>query len=99
MTSGSSDWMEQVRRLMESLRSPAGEAAGPGDSDCRWCPLCQAAAIVRGERPEVSAALADILTATAAALRQFAGEQGDAAPEPAPAPADERPAVQRIDLA
>ena len=98
MTSGN-DWAEQARRLMESLRAPTGEA--PGGGDCRWCPLCQAAAIVRGERPEVSAALADILTATAAALRQFAGEMPGPAPdaEPAPAPSDERPAVQRIDLA
>jgi hypothetical protein len=100
MTSGS-DWAEQARRLMESLRAPAGEAPGAGGSDCRWCPLCQAAAIVRGERPEVSAALADILTATAAALRQFAGEPPSPAPdaEAAAAPADERPAVQQIDLA
>jgi len=100
MTSGS-DWAEQARRLMESLRAPTGEAGAAPGGDCRWCPLCQAAAIVRGERPEVSAALADILTATAAALRQFAGETPDAAPAPetVPPPADERPAVQRIDLA
>jgi hypothetical protein len=104
MTSGrtsGSDWAEQARRLVESLRAPTGEADAAGGGDCRWCPLCQAAAIVRGERPEVSAALADILTATAAALRQFAGEPPGAAPEAetAPAPADEPPAVQRIDLA
>jgi len=100
MTSGS-DWAEQARRLIESLRAPAGEAGGAGGGDCRWCPLCQAAAVVRGERPEVSAALADILTATAAALRQFAGEPPSAAPdaEAAPAPTDEGPAVQRIELA
>jgi len=91
--------MEQARRLVESLRAPTGEAAADGgSSDCRWCPLCQAAAIVRGERPEVSAALADILTATAAALRQFAGETPSPAPEAETAPADEPPAVQWIDL-
>ena len=108
MTSGA-DWVEQARRLMETLRtaapadpttaaaSPAEDAAALG-SGCRWCPLCQAAAVVRGERPEVSAALADILTATAAALRQFEGEP--AAEQPvAPEPTQGRaPAVQRIDL-
>jgi hypothetical protein len=95
------DWVEQALRLVETLRAPAGESApAPGGSgDCRWCPLCQAAAVLRGERPEVTAALADVLTSTAAALRAFAGE---AAPGPAAAapdePAPEPPAVQRIEL-
>jgi hypothetical protein len=54
---------------------------------------------MRGERPELSSALADILTATAAALRQFAGEPA-APPDagPAPTPADDGPPVQRIEL-
>jgi hypothetical protein len=107
MTSGT-DWVEQARRLMEALRTAAPAAGGTTEtgapatgSDCRWCPLCQAAAVVRGERPEVSAALADILSATATALRQFAGEPAGPAPDadPAPAPAGEAPAVQRIELA
>lgn len=78
-------------------------------SDCRWCPLCQAAAVLRGERPDLTAALADILTATAAALRQIGGvpqPDGTAAPADAPAdpepPGDGEPAppvVQRIELA
>lgn len=82
-------------------RDAASGAAASLSGDCRWCPLCQAAAMVRGERPELSAALADILTATATALRQFAGEP--AAEEPASAPEEpEQPSpsseVQRIDL-
>jgi hypothetical protein len=100
------DWVEQARRLMETLRAAAPAADAPpaetpavGPSgDCRWCPLCQAAAMVRGERPEVTAALADILTATATALRQFAG---DAAGEPQPAaeaPTPPASPVQRIEL-
>jgi len=100
------DWIEQGRRLLETLRAPAADGT-PADADhgadCRWCPVCQAAAVVRGERPEVTAALADVLTTAAAALRTFAdaarpdaeqanaetdtGEDGDA------------PAVQRIDIA
>jgi hypothetical protein len=109
VTSGG-DWVEQARRLMETLKAavPGDAAAGSGEAgegaaaqlsgDCRWCPLCQAAAMVRGERPELSAALADILAATATALRQFAGEPAAAEPQP---PAEEpapSPAVQRIQL-
>ena len=103
---GGGDWVEQARRLMETLKAavpapgePAGEApAAQLSGDCRWCPLCQAAAMARGERPELSAALADILAATATALRQFAGEAAPAEPEE---PAEEpppAPPVQRIDL-
>lgn len=100
------DWIEQGRRLLDVLRSSLADA--PSEStghaaDCRWCPVCQAAAVVRGERPEVTAALADVLTATAAALRTFA-EGGETAPADAEDGADERrdgdpPAVQQIEIA
>jgi hypothetical protein len=64
------------------------------------------AAVLRGDRPEVSAALADILTATSNALKTFAA--GGTPPEPSgpaaePAPdepeAEPPPDVQRIELA
>jgi hypothetical protein len=107
MTPGT-DWIDQAQRLVEALRGslPApAPAAAPADaqphgSDCRWCPVCQVAAVVRGERPEVTAALADVLTAAATALRTVA-----AAGEPPAAPADDAPVppasdpVQRIDIA
>jgi hypothetical protein len=111
MTTGA-DWVEQARRLLDAF-SP-GPAATPADppatgpgahrADCSWCPLCQAAAVVRGERPEVTAALADVLTATAAALRTFAESARPAEPRP-PASTDNGPeagpppAVQRIEIA
>lgn len=110
MTSGG-DWVEQARRLMETLKAavpPAGEPTAEGEGsaapaaalsgDCRWCPLCQAAAMVRGERPELSAALADILSATATALRQFAGEAAPPEPEETAEEPPPAPPVQRIDL-
>jgi hypothetical protein len=102
------DWIEQGRRLLETLRAGVADAApgdtaeGPHSPDCRWCPICQVAAVVRGDRPEVTAALADVLTATAAALRTFAAAGRDA---PAAAAETEEPedgvppAVQRIDIA
>ncbi|MGY1848016.1 MULTISPECIES: hypothetical protein [unclassified Blastococcus] len=115
MTTGA-DWLDQARRLFDVVRASAERpAAASGDGhggDCRWCPVCQAAAVVRGERPEVTAALADVLTTTAAALRAFAEDQGaggatsatgDRAPEQPPEQPTEQstgqPAVQRIDIA
>jgi hypothetical protein len=97
------DWIDQARRLLETLRPPAGEAAATGEahsSDCRWCPVCQAAAVVRGERPEVTAALADVLTATAAALRNFAEPPSAPAADTAAAEeGDPPPPVQQIEIA
>ncbi|MGY1724112.1 hypothetical protein [Blastococcus sp. SYSU DS0533] len=107
MTSGA-DWAEQARRLFDAVRAQAGQtpatgAAEHGGDDCRWCPVCQAAAVLRGERPEVTAALADVLTAAATALRTFAEPPADGAGEAAGAdpgePAAGHPAVQRIDIA
>ena len=109
------DWMEQARRLVSDLGQSLGAASRPAEgapaggsaghaADCRWCPLCQAAAVLRGERPEVTVALADALTAAATALRSFAeGAAARATPDAAPAeeeaaPADPRPAVQRIEI-
>src|SRR5688572_11181343 len=106
------DWIDQARGLLDMLKqgmsTPAegDDGAGHG-SDCRWCPVCQAASVVRGERPEVTAALADVLTSAAAALRTLAEADRPAAPEPAadptpePAagPGDPPPVVQRIEIA
>jgi hypothetical protein len=102
----STDWIDQARRVLDALRGSMGDTAasdesGAHASDCRWCPVCQMAAVVRGERPEVTTALADVLTATATALRTFA-----AAADPAAAPAgddaheeDSSPVAQRIEIA
>jgi hypothetical protein len=95
------DWIEQGRRLLETLRSSATPADGEHASDCRWCPVCQTAAVVRGERPEVTAALADVLTAAAAALRTFAatGAETQVAEDEAEPEDGASPGVQRIDIA
>ena len=104
------DWVEQARRLVTGLGQTLGpalretDAAGAHPADCRWCPVCQVAAVVRGERPEVTNALADVLTAAAAALRTAA----DRAPAPAPEteaeaeaeePAPPAAPVQHIEIA
>ena len=78
MTTGA-DWLDQARRLLDAVRGPEPVRGAPVDAgadghpdDCRWCPVCQTAAVLRGERPEVTAALADVLT-TAADVSSAAG--------------------------
>jgi hypothetical protein len=97
------DWIDQARRLLDLLRAGDPTADGEHSSDCRWCPICQVASVVRGERPEVSAAIADVLTATATALRTFAEAAAPAnapdAPEAAADEGDPTPPVQQIEIA
>jgi len=106
------EWIDQARRVLDALRGGIADAAsGDGASqdghsaDCRWCPICQVAAAVRGERPELTNALADVLTATATALRAFAAEATPASPPGAepdldePADGEPPPRVQRIEIA
>ena len=112
MTEGT-DWVEQARRLVAGigLSGDARFGDGPGaghvpGGDCRWCPLCQLVAVLRGERPEVAAVLAIVLRTTADALHAFAAAPDGARAQP-PA-ADEPPGsgagrpppvVQRIEIA
>ena len=118
MTPGT-NWIDQAQRLVEALRGglagapPTDDDATTGDrhsSDCRWCPVCQATAVLRGERPEVTAALADVLTAAAAALRTVAAggnpeaptteaEPGTTEAEPGRQESEPTPPVQRIEIA
>ena len=108
------DWAESARRLLDVLRPPSGDTAPPGEdrpahgADCRWCPVCQTAAVLRGERPEVTAALADVLATTASVLRDLAGEPARSGGPAGPDAADQQDdrdgdggpgAVQRIDIA
>ncbi|MFD2092178.1 hypothetical protein [Blastococcus deserti] len=110
MTPGT-DWIDSAQRLVEALRgglaavAPAADK-GTGDqhpSDCRWCPVCQVAAVVRGERPEVTAALADVLASAATALRTVAAAGHPEGTTPAAEPVQEEapppPPVQQIDIA
>ncbi|MGY1840409.1 MULTISPECIES: hypothetical protein [unclassified Modestobacter] len=77
------------------------------DADCRWCPLCTGLAAVRGRRPDLVDAVADLLVTAGEALRAQAGTgargtpRGDAADpatthddgarEPGAPPATEEP--------
>ncbi len=91
---------EEARRLAEAFADwthehSDGLVAGAGTSEqCRYCPLCQLIAVLRGDRPEVSARVVETGTAFLQALRSVL------------APADTPPAsgqpptpwVQHIDL-
>jgi hypothetical protein len=106
--------------LLGSARAeqPTGDSAGhsgggsSGDAaECRSCPLCAGLAALRGRRPDLLEALADVLTGAATALRTTAGtaRPGSDADAPVPEPSDlpeetvphpaPAPAVQRIDVA
>jgi len=108
------DWAESARLLVETLRAalggPAahdgtGSAAGTSPGECRWCPLCQLIAVLRGERPEVTAVVADVLRTTADALHAFAAApdaprpDAPASHESEPPVGDPPPVVQRIEIA
>ncbi|MCZ2837289.1 hypothetical protein [Modestobacter sp. VKM Ac-2985] len=66
-----------------------GAAAPPSAEDCRWCPVCAGLAALRGRRPDLVEALADVLASAATALRAqttHPDPDGSAAAPEAPAP-------------
>jgi hypothetical protein len=87
-----------------AFSSTSGEVPA---GDCAWCPVCQLAAVIRGERPEATAkvlaagnlliaglrTLLDGLT-SAGADASSARDASSTAAEPQPS----EPRVQRIDL-
>jgi hypothetical protein len=128
MTTPGPDWVEQARRFAAGLATDhagltdaLGGLLGGASTDrpdhggeCRYCPLCAGLAALRGRRPDLLEALADVLTGAATALRTTAGtarstrDGSDAAPDaPEPSTPPEEtvphpapaPTVQRIDVA
>jgi hypothetical protein len=105
MTTGA-DWAEQARRLMEAVKAAAATETpaehGRTAGECAWCPHCQLLAVLRGDRPELTAVLTDVLATASAALRSFAGEtpaEEPAGHEDEPSHRDSAPVVQRIEIA
>ena len=84
---------EEALRLVEAAREwavrtfPDVDAhLATGSPECRWCPLCRAVAVLRGDRPEVTERLAEVVTAAAAALAAVLDAAGRPAPGPDPEP-------------
>lgn len=109
---------DETLRLVSSVQDWARRSF-PNDpehqaSDCQWCPLCQFVAVLRGERPEVTARVAEAGTALIGAMRALLDAAADGAAGAAsgsgPASDDagyraahaarptQRPRVQRINL-
>jgi hypothetical protein len=89
---------EEARRLVEAARDwavrtfPEVDAQlATGAPECRWCPLCRAVAVLRGDHPDVTDRLAEVVTTAAGALAAVLDATGrpapTAAPDPAPSPA------------
>ena len=100
---------EEAAKLADAVREwvertfPGPErhsvTGGTGAPECRYCPLCQAIAALGGERPEMTARVADALIAAAGMFGGLAQSlAGPVAAEPPDRPAPGPPAVHRIDL-
>ena len=72
-------------------------AQDPGDhaAECRWCPLCAGLAALRGRRPDLVEALADVLSSAATALRAQSGVPHDPTRTTTSRPTPSRPTPSR----
>jgi hypothetical protein len=96
---------EEALRLLGAVQDWARRTMPPPQgeqpAECQWCPLCQFAAVLRGERPEVTAKLTEAGVALAGALRSIAdaaagaGHTGQHRHDP---PGTSEPRVQPIRL-
>lgn len=74
---GFAEFTEELRLLAEVLLQraepllrQAGSPQRPPADNCRWCPVCALAALVRGQHHETVAALAEHGTALVTILRE-----------------------------
>jgi hypothetical protein len=86
---------QEAVRLLAALqgwaRDDVTEHFATGAPECRYCPICTAVSVLRGDRPEVTEKLAEAGTAFLSALRS-------AFETPAGAEKDQATRVERIDL-
>jgi hypothetical protein len=85
---------EDVSALVEGAQQWAktafgqlGEAFPHTGAECQWCPLCQFAALVRGERPDIAeklavaaSAIADVFTTLLTPVESADGKSDEAKP-------------------
>ena len=61
--------MKILKRVLPVAAEVYLDGPAPDGSACGWCPLCAIVAVVRGERPELVARLAEQLAQLVALLR------------------------------
>jgi hypothetical protein len=103
---------EELRLLLDTAAERAQpwlqKVAAAGEQDehtprtCGWCPVCNAAAVLRGDRSELAAKAAEHVAGLIAVLRAALAEPAtatarEAPPEPAAAPPEES-RVQHIQV-
>ncbi|HEU5268177.1 MAG TPA: hypothetical protein VFU35_15820 [Jatrophihabitans sp.] len=101
---GGADIAAEARKLVDSVQEwarrtlPAPPSGHPGP-ECQWCPLCQAASVLRGEHPELTERVTELGTVVLGTLRSVfenaTAHAGAAAPDDATPPG---PPVQHIRL-
>lgn len=100
------DLAEETRRIVGAVQDWMQRTVpeSHGGPDCQWCPICQFAGVLRGERPEVADKLAVAGAAVAEALKSIVElatappSRGGGVPQPAHERPRPRPRVERIDL-
>ncbi|MFD7657032.1 hypothetical protein ACFV4N_23920 [Actinosynnema sp. NPDC059797] len=104
--------VEELRLLLDAAAERAqpwlhrvAEQGGHDSGTCGWCPLCNAAALVRGDRSELAAKAAEHVAGLIAVLRAAltepaapapAGERSERSGEPEGAEGPAKPRVQHI---
>jgi hypothetical protein len=84
--------VDGAQQWAKSTFGQLGEAFPHTGAECQWCPLCQFAALVRGERPDVAeklataaSAIADVfaalITPTESGAERAAGDASASKPE------------------
>ena len=97
--------LDEAARLAGAVqdwaRKNLPEPTGDPHTDCQWCPLCQFASVLRGERPEVNERLAEAGNAIVGVLRSLlepGAPPGAHRQAPSRADAPDGSRVQHIDL-
>jgi hypothetical protein len=90
---GPEAWVSELFRLYRAMQDQP-----PGTTECRYCPLCQAVALLRRSGPDLLDRLSEVAAGLAATLRASeSGSSPDTSSQAAPRPAEpER--TERIDV-
>lgn len=67
---------EEALRLLDAVQGWARRTFPPPQgehpAECQWCPVCQLAAVLRGEHPEITARITEAGLALAGLVRSLA---------------------------